>query len=288
MATLVIGGTGNVGSLAVSKLLEMGEKVAVMTRTADRIATLPGEVVGVVGNLADPPSLRKAFEGIDCVFLITAVHPDEARHGQNGVHAAKKAGVKKIVYLSVALPADSHHIPHFASKIPVENAIRESGIAFTILRPNNFFQNDLWYKDAMMQFGLYPQPLGMKGVYRVDSRDVADAAVNALTESGHDKKIYNLHGPDALTGRDCAAIWGRQLGSEVNYMGDDLDKWSEAAGASMPAWMVHDFRIMYDFFQKSGFKPEGNDALEAEKVLHHKPRSFESFCAEMAAIWKQM
>ena len=287
MATLVIGGTGNIGGLAVAGLLDRGEKVTVMTRTADKIASLPGEVSGVVGNLADPPSLRKVLEGIDNVFLVTAVHPDEARHGQNGVHAAKKAGVKRVVYLSVALPADSHHIPHFASKITVENALRESGMAFTVLRPNNFFQNDFWYKDAMMQFGLYPQPIGMTGVWRVDSRDVADAAVSALTESGHEKKIYSLHGPDNLTGRDCAAIWGKHLGSEINYMGDDLDKWSEAASASMPAWMVHDFRIMYDYFQKSGFKPAAGDAAEAERVLHHKARSFDAFCAETAAVWKQ-
>lgn len=287
MATLVIGGTGNVGGLTASNLLEKGEKVTVMTRTADKIASLPGAVKGVVGNLADPPSLRKAFEGIENLFLITAVHPDEARHGQNGVHAAKKAGVKKIVYLSVALPADSHHIPHFASKIPIENAIRESGIGFTILRPNNFFQNDLMFKDAIMQFGLYPQPLGMKGVSRVDSRDIADAAANALTEDGHDKKIYNLHGPESLTARDCARIWGHHLGSEVNYMGDDLDKWSEAAAANMPAWMVYDYRIMYEYFQKNGFKPMGNDAVEAEKVLHHPPRNFDSFCSGIAAIWRQ-
>jgi uncharacterized protein YbjT (DUF2867 family) len=143
MATLVIGGTGNIGSLTVSNLLEKGEKVTVMTRSADRITSLPGAVSGVVGNLADPPSLTKAFDGIDKVFLITAMHPDEARHGQNGVRAAKKAGVKMIVYLSGCMPEDSHHIPHFASKIPIENAIRESGIAFTILRPNDFFQNDL-------------------------------------------------------------------------------------------------------------------------------------------------
>jgi nucleoside-diphosphate-sugar epimerase len=139
----------------------------------------------------------------------------------------------------------------------------------------------------MMQFGVYPQPIGMKGIWRVDSRDVADAAANALTEVGHQMKIYNLNGPENLTGRDCARIWGSHLGTEINYMGDDLDKWSEAAAASMPAWMVHDLRIMYDYFQKKGFKPDGNDAVEAQKILHHQPRNFDSFCSETAAVWKQ-
>lgn len=286
MAILVIGGTGTVGSQTVQNLLEKGEKVCVMTRSAEKAASLPAGVSGVVGNLSDPPSLTKAFVGIEKVFLITPVHPDESVHGQNAVRAAKKAGVKKIVYLSVVMPPDSDVIPHFASKVPVENAIKESGMAYTILRPDNFFQNDFWYKDVMLEYGLYPQPLGAKGINRVDIRDIADAATNALVESGFEGKTINLHGPDALTGKDCAFIWGKHLGTEINYMGDDLAKWSESASASLPAWMVHDFRIMYDYFQKKGMKPDGNDAVEAEKILHHKPRTFDAFCAESAAGWK--
>ncbi|MBK7091182.1 MAG: NmrA family NAD(P)-binding protein [bacterium] len=286
MSIFIVGGTGTVGTQALLNLLEAGEKVSVMTRSAERAASLPSGVNGVVGNLSDPPSLTKAFSGIEKLFLITPVHPDEAVHGQNAVRAAKKAGVKKIVYLSVVLPPDSTHIPHFASKIPIENAIRESGIAFTIIRPNNFYQNDFWYKDVMLEYGLYPQPIGSTGIYRVDVRDVADAATNALTERGFEGKTINLNGPDALTGKECARIWSEHLGTEINYMGDDLNKWSESASASLPAWMVHDFRIMYDYFQKKGLKPEPADIVEAEKILHHKPRAFSAFCAECAEIWK--
>ncbi len=286
MSILVIGGTGTVGSQTVQNLLEKGEKVCVMTRLAEKAASLPAGVSGVVGNLSDPPSLMKAFGGVEKVFLITPVHPDEAMHGQNAVRAAKKAGVRKIVYLSVVMPPGSDVIPHFASKVPIENAIKDSGMAYTIIRPSGFFQNDHWYKDVMLEYGLYPQPLGAKGIYRVDIRDIADAATNALIESGFEGKTINLHGPDALTGKDCARIWGKHLGTEINYMGDDLDKWSESASASMPAWLVHDLRIMYDYFQKKGLKPEAADIIEAEKILHHKPRTFESFCAESAESWK--
>ncbi len=286
MSILVIGGTGTVGGQTVQNLLERGEKVCVMTRSAEKSASLPAGVSGVVGNLSDPPSLMKAFSSIEKVFLITPVHPDEAVQGQNAVRAAKKAGVKKMVYLSVVMSPDSDIIPHFASKVPVENAVKGSGMVFTIIRPNNFFQNDYWYKDVMLEYGLYPQPLGAKGIYRVDVRDVADAATNALVEGGFEGKTVSLHGPDALTGKDCARIWGQHLGTEINYMGDDLDKWSESASASLPAWMVHDFRIMYDFFQKKGLKPEPADIAEAEKILHHKPRTFDAFCAESAESWK--
>ena len=58
------------------------------------------------------------------------------------------------------------HLPHFGAKLPIEAAIKASGIAYTIVRPNNFYQNDYWYKDAMLQYGVYPQPLGGVGLSR--------------------------------------------------------------------------------------------------------------------------
>lgn len=286
MATLVIGGTGRIGSLIVSGLLDRGEAVTVLTRSAERAATAPAGVQAVVGNLADPPSLQGVFSGCDKLMLITASHPDETVHGQNAVRAARKAGVRKIVYSSVIMPPGSQVIPNFASKIPVEKAVRESGAPFTILRPSSFFQNDLWYKDAMLHFGVYPQPLGPLGLPRIDIRDIADAAVNALLSSTLDGKTINLCSPDNLNGKDIARIWSVQLGTEVNYMGDDLDQWAQAAAQSMPGWMVHDLRIMYGFFQKNLFKIEAREAVEVESAIGHPPRRFADFVEETAAAWE--
>lgn len=287
MAILVVGGTGLVGSQIVSNLLDKGESVVVMTRSKEKAASAPANYKIVVGDLADPPSLLRVFEGIDKVMLITIVHPDETAHGLNGVKAAKKAGIRFISYLSVLMPPDSTHIPHFASKIPIENAIRESGIPFTILRPNNFFQNDYYFKDVMLQYGIYPQPIGATGVSRVDIRDVAEIGANALAENNAEGQTVNISGLDSLTGKSCAATWSKHLGTEINYMGDDLDKWAESASASMPSWMVYDFRIMYDYFQKRGFKstPADNDNLK--RLLRREPRSMDEFCSETARAWKE-
>ena len=78
MKTLVAGGTGTVGSQVVQGLIAHGEKVTVLTRSAEKSKALPGGVAGVVGDLRDPRSLPKAFEGIDSVFLLTAWSEDEA------------------------------------------------------------------------------------------------------------------------------------------------------------------------------------------------------------------
>src|SRR5207245_11667992 len=94
---------------------------------------------------------------------------------------------------------DAPHVPHFGSNVAVEAAIAASGIPHTVIRPNNYYQNDEWFRDVMLQHGVYPQPIGEVGLSRVDVRDIAEAAAIALTEPGHDGKTYNLVVPEAVT-----------------------------------------------------------------------------------------
>lgn len=286
MKILVIGGTGMVGSLVVSGLLKQGGLVRVMSRSPDKLKKLPAGVEGVRADLDDPDTLPAAFDKIDSVFLLNAVGPNETVEGLSAVSAAKAAGVKKIVYMSVAMPEESERIPHFRSKLPVEKAIKESGIAYTILRPNNFFQNDVWLGDAIMQYSIYPQPIGEKGVSRVDVRDVADGAVSALMKSGHEGRTYEVHGPDTLTGEEIGRIYTKYLGWEVRYSGNDLDVWGEKVRNLMPEFMVPEMRIMFEYFQEKGMVATQDELEKTEKLLGHKPRTFDDFVKEITAEWR--
>jgi uncharacterized protein YbjT (DUF2867 family) len=286
MKTLVIGGTGTVGSMVVAGLLKQREAIRILSHSPEKLAKLPKGVEGIKADLDDPSTLAEAFDGIDKVFLLNSVGPNETEEGLAAVSAAKAAKVTKIVYHSVSMPEGSSIIPHFRSKIPVEKAVRESGIAYTILRPNNFFQNDLWLKTAIMQYGIYPQPLGAKGVNRVDVRDIADCAVTALMKSGYEGKTYEIHGPDTLTGEGIAGIYSKQLGREIRYSGDDLNAWAEKSKGMMPDFIIADMRIMYEFFQKNGMIPTKDDLNNIEKLLGRKSRSFEDFVKEITAEWK--
>ena len=187
MKVLVIGGTGTVGSQTVAQLLNRGTNVRVMTSKEENLQKLPKGVEGVVGNLHNEESLSKAFDGIDRVFIITPVSQTETEEGLAAVNAARNAGVKRIVYLSVHRLEDIQEAPHFSSKIPIENAIKSSGIEYTILRPNSFFQNDYWFQQPMLDYGIYPNPIGNKGINRVDVRDISEAATNALLGQGFTK-----------------------------------------------------------------------------------------------------
>lgn len=286
MKILVIGGTGTVGSQVVRELLSRKVAVRVLTRSEDKVKGLPAGAEGIIGDLLDPKSVLSVFKGVDGVFMLLAVSTTETHEGLMAVNGMSMTGVRRIVYMSVHNLEQALHLPHFGSKFPVEAAVKASGIPYTILRPNNFFQNDYLLKDAILKYGIYPQPIGDIGVSRVDVRDIAEAAAITFTASGHDGQTYNLVGPYAHTGESTAEVWSRALGNTIAYGGNDLDTWEQQSLKFLPAWMVFDLRLMYKFFQDKGLRATPSDIDVQTKLLGHAPRSFEDFASEMARIWK--
>jgi len=286
MRHLVLGGTGTVGGLVVSGLIEKGDKVKVLTRTAERAKSLPKGVEPVIGDLTKPETYDGIFRDYDSLFLLTANGPSDLLEGLAAVAEARRTKARRVVHLSIHDVEKGIDAPHFASKIAIEAALKDSGLDWTILRPNNFYQNDYWFKDPILQYGVYPQPLGSAGVSRVDTRDIGEAAVRALTEPGHSRKTYTLAGPDALTGEDCAKGFADALGRKVVYAGDDLDAWSKAMAPYLPAWAIFDYRLMYDMFQKKGLRATPAQLEETRTIVGHAPRRFADFVKECAAAWK--
>lgn len=285
MRTLVVGGTGTVGSQVVRDLLDRSEDVRILVHSESKVGALPGRAEWVVGDLDDSESLARAFDDVDNAFLLTPVTQNETELGINAVDAAMDSAIEKIVYMSVAMPEGSKHIPHFRSKLPIEEAIASSGLSYTILRPTNFFQNDVMVRNAIVWQGIYPQPIGSKGINRVDVRDIADAAVNALMDSEHDGKTYNIHGPDVFTGESVARTYSRHLDREIRYTGDDLNAWSQMVSGMIPDWLIRDLRIMFEYFQQYGFIVSDNGFSPLREVLKHDQRRFEDFAAEVVQVW---
>lgn len=284
MAHLILGGTGMVGGELVRQLISAGEQVRVVTRSPEKAAALPEGVASVVGDLEEASTYPQIFDGAQTVFLASPVGMAELHQGLAAVNECRRAGVRHLVYLSVQNVDRGPHLPHFASKIGVERALRESGVPFTVLLPSNFYQNDIWMRDALLQYGVYPQPLGSVGVTRVDVRDIARAAVNALRRGGENRR-YSIVGPDALTGEDCARIWSEALGREIRYGGDDLGAWAKQQLQWLPSWMVYDFALMYELFQREGLAGEGQ-LDETRDIIGGEPRPYRDYAREMAAEWQ--
>ena len=284
MRILVLGGTGKVGSALVPELLSRGHEVRVLTRDPKKAASLPAGAAGVVGDLNDIATVRPACRGVDGMFLLNGLSMTEAHEGLTGLNAAMLEGVRRIVYMTVHRLESAAHLPHFGAKIGIEEAVRRSGISWTILRPNSFFQNQLMYRPAIER-GFYPEPVGSHGVSRIDVRDIAEVAAAALTTAGHDSKTYDLAGATAWTGPATAELWSRVLGKPVVYAGDDLDAWEAQARQFLPPWLAFDLRRMYEHFQRHGLPADPGTVAATTRLLGHPPREFEAFVRELAAGW---
>jgi uncharacterized protein YbjT (DUF2867 family) len=287
MSILVIGGTGTVGSHVVRGLLAKGEAVRILTRSADHADLLPLGASGIIGDLRKPETLGWAMKGIDRVFLVTPLSPTETEEGLAVVAAANRAGVRHLVYLSACHVERAPHIPHFKSKVEIQKALRDSGMAFTLIMANNLFQNDLLYRESILEEGIYPQPIGDIGMNCVDVRDVADAAVTTLTQTGHEFHCYPLIGAEVLTGQDVANIYTRSLGREIRYSGNDLEVWGGTVTHALPGWLVPDLKLMYKFFQRHGLRASEEDFDLQAKVLGHLPRCFHTFVSETVTAWER-
>ena len=97
----------------------------------------------VTGDLLDPVSVEQAMRGVEKLFLLNAVVADELTQALIAYGIAKRLGLKHVTYLSVFKVDQFRDVPHFASKLAVEGALREFGVPFTILRPGYYIQNDL-------------------------------------------------------------------------------------------------------------------------------------------------
>jgi len=285
MGILVIGGTGRVGNPSVQSLVDRGEDVHVLTRSEKKAGSLPSTAKGIIGDLENADTLDSAFDGVDTLFLITANGETEVDRGVNAVNAAVAAKVQKIVFLSVVIP-ENIQVPHYESKKPIEKAIRQSGAIYTFIRPNFFFQNDLLLGQVIMNYGLYTMPVGNVGQNRIDARDIADAAVRALTTSDLDNTDIRLHGPETLTADRVSSIYSKHLGKEVKYAGDNLDAWATASEAFMPAWLINALRLGFENMQTNGGIGSATEVAASRDAVGHNLRRFEDFVVEAVAAWQ--
>jgi uncharacterized protein YbjT (DUF2867 family) len=226
------------------------------------------------------------MQGVDKLFLLNAVVTDELTQALIAYGIAKRIGLKHVTYLSVFKVDEFRDVPHFASKLAVENVLREFGVPYTILRPGYYIQNDINLKGALTGAGVYPMPIGTAGIATADIRDIAEAAGISLTEEGHEQQTYDIVGPTLISGPGNAALWSKLLGKEIKYTGHDFDQWEQGMRANMPSWSAFDLRMMLQGYFDRGFASTETEVARLTKLLVHAPRRYEDFAAETAKLWK--
>jgi uncharacterized protein YbjT (DUF2867 family) len=286
MTILVTGATGRVGRHVVDQLVKRGVAVRVLTRDASK-ASFPEGVDVAQGELLDLASLRKAFDGVTTLFLLNAVTGDEFTQAIITLNVAREAGVERVVYLSVIHADRFSNVPHFAVKAGAERMLEQMGFSATILRPAYFIDNEVMIKDVIVNHGVYPMPIGAKGVAMVDARDIAEvAAIELIRRDQAPGKLpietINVVGPDTLTGPDAAAIWSESLGRPVVYGGDDPSGFEQTMASFMPKWMAYEMRLMAERWVSDGMIPEASDVERLTRILGRPLRTYRDFAAGLA------
>ena len=288
MSILVMGGTGQIGKLVVHKLIENGAEVAVLTQRPEEVQ-LPSGVSARKGDGLDPETLRRALEGIEALFVLSPVVPDELTRALVALRLASQFDIKGIVYFSMANSDRLPDVPHAAAKFAAERMITELDLPATILPPNYFMQNDATIKEALLG-GVYAMPIGQMGASMVDIRDIAEVAVLELlkrerTPERLPRDLIDISGPEILTADTLASIWTEVLGKKVSYAGDDLQAFERNMAAQASPVMAFDVALMFEWWQKIGVVPMPGAVERLTAILGRTLRTYRAFAQETALEW---
>jgi uncharacterized protein YbjT (DUF2867 family) len=266
---LVTGATGNVGDELVRALLAAGEPVRALIRRGADQARLPEGAQGVVGDLNDPATLGPALAGVSGVHLLAGYADMPGL-----LAAARAAGVERVT-LQSGSSAQGGDLSNAVSRYHIlsEQAIRESGLAWTFLQPDSFASNTLQWLPQLRAGDTIRAPFPNVRVAVIDPYDIAAVAAAALTTDAHEGRTYRLSGPESLLPADRVAILARVLGRELRFEGQSDEEARADMSASMPAEYVDAFMSFF----ADGTLDESEVLPTVEEVTGRPPRTFEQW-----------
>lgn len=234
---VVTGATGNVGREVVRLLVKAGHPVRALTRDPAK-ATVPPGATAVAGDLTDPATLRPALGGATALFLLSGYSPDIFRE-------ASRAGVRRVVLMSGGAAETGDRTNAVAEyMIETEDALRASGLGWTMVRPRMFMTNALqWAPQVNSGVVRAPWPDVPSAV--VDPADIAAVAAQALVSADHEGREYPVTGPEALRPGDRVRILAETLGREIRYEAQPDDEARAEMLARMPERYVDAFFGFY-------------------------------------------
>ena len=264
---------GSTGAAVVRALWSRGERVrALVGSSAPRpeLTALSADVVAT--DLTDPAAVEPLLAGADALYLIWPnFDPGEATGAVALLGAARRAGVRRVVYHSVLRP-QARSMPHHAAKDRVEEALDTSGLTWRVLQPCAYADNLHGQFADIAATGTFRSPWGLAQAQSlVDLRDVAEAAAVLLTEDGLDGGTFEAVGPEPLTAPRIAELLGEWLGRDVRAVD------AVPAGPVPADYAARCSRLMFDHYRSYGFT--GSPRV-LEGLLGRLPRTLATHLGE--------
>ncbi|KUN06031.1 NmrA family transcriptional regulator [Streptomyces yokosukanensis] len=277
---VVTGATGNVGRPLTQALAEAGEQVTAVSRHA---VAVPDGVRHVAADLARPAGLTPALDGAEALFLLLSgdLHAPEARPADI-IGLAAASGVRRVVLLSSQGVATRPLGPSRVAMRAVEDALRESGLDWTLLRPGGFASNALAWAESVRTGGTVAAPFGDVGVPVIDPADIAEVAAACLRDDRHAGGVYELTGPEVITPRQQAEAIAAALGSPVRFHELTRDEAKATMTPFVPVELADD---TLDIISAPN-PAELRISPDVERVLGRAPRPFDGWVARNIAAFR--
>jgi uncharacterized protein YbjT (DUF2867 family) len=267
----VAGGTGLVGSRLVRQVVQAQVDVRCLVHSTRPAETHEGNVELVVGDLDDPGTYASALNGCDGLFLLTPPHPDQVTREAALIEAARAAGVRRVVAISV-LGSDRGSPVSFARwHGEIDDHLSRSGLLCSIVRPACFMQVHLNPPTAAAE-GRWYGTAGDGAHAFVDADDVAAVAAELLVRPRPGSDVYEITGPAAITLPEAAATLGRSLGRDVTYVDLSADQLAGALLSNgVPGYLVDGIVGLHGAI-RAGYAATVTDTVE--QLLGRVPRTY--------------
>ncbi|HEY5039918.1 MAG TPA: SDR family oxidoreductase [bacterium] len=283
---LVTGATGLNGSELVNRLSQRGVPLRALTRgllKAQHLTHLPGVEV-VQGDMAKPETLGEALKGVDRAMLISSSVPTMLEDQSTFIEAARKAGVKHVVKLSGIIPDPDSPFRFARMHFEIEKRLEASGMAFTQLRCGEFMPSYFRQVRLIVAQSRILLPMEDAKIASIDVGDIAEAAADCLTKSGHEGKIYPLTGPEALSMAEIAEKLSVVTGKTITYFNVTPEKAREGRLAmGMPVFLAD---ALDELFAERRKGKESQVSTVLKDVFGLTPTTFDVFAKRNAAIFR--
>lgn len=286
----VFGATGKIGGALLHFLSAAGVATIAVTRNKSKAVELPA-VTWVEADMADKESLHTAMEHSRAVFLASGMGSNFVQEQRNVIAAAVEVGVSHIVELSSAAAGKSSpaHVANLSigkAHREVEDYLKASGIAWTILQPTGFMQN--WLGELSQGVketrSIYDAAGDGKRAY-IDVRDIAEVASHVLmAPDKHLGQTYILTGGEAISYGQLATILSEVTGAHVNYVPLTLEEGRQRLEKKgLPPWAVQTL-IAYTEVQRNGGADYVSNAVA--EILQKPARTVAGFVNDYAGWFK--
>jgi uncharacterized protein YbjT (DUF2867 family) len=279
---LITGATGNVGRELVKQLLELGEPLRIVTRDESKVSSLDSRIERVIGDLSEDATLERALQGVGRVFMFPLLMDPNHHATRVLLSKAKQYGIQHIVMLS-AIGAKGLKTRLQDLHEEKEQLVKDSGIAWTILRPGAFMSNALQWLPAIQAHGKVFSSTGEGKTAPISPSDIATVAALALTKPGHERKSYDLTGEELLSVPQQVEILANVLGKPITCVEVPVDvAANELRQKSTPDFLVESLVQMWTHIQQGDVTTK-NEMVR--QLTGRSPESFRSWCEEHRAAF---